>query len=194
MIVIDTPKHSPDAARITRSLKHDQSGLRAAPNLNASSVQERRQHPAPAGFGGAGGAAEDCRPKPAKHVQTCGLRAGAEPGRQSEARLGTFLSEARGSGRCGSGDWRGLTTPCMRQHAMGAKRYLAALLRRPPARNDSNIHPSRMEMPPKPRPNGVCEAKWHGVEGFRAARKGEGFCFLLCSPLCHALFKSMTKE
>lgn len=112
--------------------RHHQCNECAAHILCASSAQQRSQHSAQAEFGKAGGAAEDCRPQSAKHVPTCGLRAGAEPGAPSEARLRTFLSKARGSGRCGSGDWSGLTTPCMRQRAMGAKRYVAALLRRPP--------------------------------------------------------------
>lgn len=166
----------------------------AAHILCAYSAQQRSQHPAQAGFGGAGGAAENCRPQSAKHAPACGFRAGAEPGAPSGAGLRTFLSKARGSGRCGSGDWSGLTTPCMRQRAVGAKRYVAALLRRPLARNDSSIRSSRSEIPPKPCTSRVCEAKGNGAEGFRAARKGGGRCCLSCLASCLALYSRVTKE
>lgn len=167
-----------------------------AHDLIASSDQQRSQHSAPAEFGEAGGAAEDCRPKAAKHVPTCGLRVGAEPVRQAEARLGAFARQARAPARCGSGEKGRAWRPGMNGSAMisPTQRHLAALLRRTHARNDSFIRSSRPEMTPKPRPSVVCAAKGNGDEGFRAARKGEGFCISLCTSSCIALFRIATKE
>lgn len=188
------PASHPAGMNIPRKrLQYDKCG---AHDLIASSDQQRSQHSAPAEFGGAGGAAEDCRPQAAKHVPTCGLRAGAEPVRQAEARLGTFARQARAPARCGSGekgrDWRsGMNGSAM---TSTTQRHLAALLRRTHARNDSSIRSSRPEMTPKPRPSVVCAAKGNGDEGFRAARKGEGFCISLCTSSCTALFRMMTKE
>lgn len=176
--------------------KRHQDDKCGAHDLSAFSAQQRSQHSAPAEFGGAGGAAEDCRPQAAKHVPTCGLRAGAEPVRQAEARLGAFARQARAPARCGSGEkgraWRSgvngnaMTSP--------TQRHLAALLRRTHARNASFIRSCRPEMTPKPRPSVVCEAKGNGDEGFRAARKGEGFCFQFCPSSCVALNNKPTKE
>lgn len=176
--------------------KRRQVGKCEAHDLSASSAQRQSQHSAPAEFGGAGGAAEDCRPKAAKHVPTCGLRVGAEPVRQAEARLGAFARQARAPARCGSGEkgraWRsGMNGSAM---ISTTQRHLAALLRRTHARNDSFIRSSRPEMTPKPRPSVVCAAKGNGDEGFRAARKGEGFCISLCTSSCIALFRITTKE
>lgn len=175
--------------------RHQYDNKCEAHELSAFSAQQRSQHSAPDEFGKAGGAAEDCRPQAAKHAPACGLRAGAEPVRQAIAGLGAFLRDARGS------IWRvqrhveGQTDPESRFSGMrGAKRHLAALLRRTHARNDSPIRSSRPEMTPKPRPSVVCAAKGNGDEGFRAARKGEGFCISLCTSSCIALFRITTKE
>lgn len=158
----------------------------AAHILSASSAQQRSQHSAPAEFGGAGGAAEDCRPQSAKPAPAGGLRAGAEPVRQAIARLGAFARQARAPARCGSGEkgraWRsGINGNAM---TSPTQRHLAALLRRTSARNDSFIRSSRPEMPPEPRPSVVCVAKGNGDEGFRAARQGGGFGSFLCHALC----------
>lgn len=167
-----------------------------AHDLIASSDQQRSQHSAPAEFGGAGGATNEPASQRWQARPRAGRLVGAKPVRQAEARLGAFARQARAPARCGSGEkgraWRsGMNGSAM---ISTTQRHLAALLRRTPARNDSIIHPSRMEMAPKPRTNGVCVAKWHGVEGFRAARKGEGFCTSLCTTSCIALFRIATKE
>lgn len=188
------PAHSPVGIEVNG--KRHQDDKCGAHDLIASSDQQRSQHSAPAEFGGVGGAAEDCRPKAAKHVPTCGLRVGAEPVRQAEARLGAFARQARVPARCGSGEkgraWRsGMNGSAM---ISTTQRHLAALLRRTHARNDSFIRSSRPEMTPKPRPSVVCVAKGNGDEGFRAARKGEGFCISSCTSSCAALFRIMTDE
>ena len=166
--------------------RHHRCNECAAHILCASRAQQRSQHSAPAEFGEAGGAAEDCRPKAAKHVPTCGLRAGAEPGAPSEARLPTFARQARAPARCGSGErgkaWRSWLSGGATISA--TQRWVASLLRRPLKRNDSIILSSRPEMTPKPCTSRVCEAKGNGGEGFRAARKGGEFRSFPCYALC----------
>lgn len=112
--------------------RHHRCNECAAHILCASRAQQRSQHSAPAEFGEAGGAAEDCRPKAAKHVPTCGLRAGAKPGAPRGARLGAFSRQARAPACCGSGKQGKAWRSGGNGEAMipPTKRPLAALLRR----------------------------------------------------------------
>lgn len=163
--------------------------------LIASSDQERSQHAAQAAFGEAGGATHE----PASQRWQARLRAGrvvgAEPGALREARQGAFLRPARGSVGRVQRHMEGRADPASRDSGMaGAKRHPAALFAAHPRRNDSSIRSSRPEMTPKPCPSRGCAATGNGLEGFRAALQGAGFCFSLCTALCAALYRNMTKE
>lgn len=188
------PAHSPVGIEVNG--KRPQVDKCGAHDLIASSDQQRSQHSAPAEFGEAGGATNEPASQRWQARPRAGRLVGAEPVRQAEARLGAFARQARAPARCGSGEkgraWRsGMNGSAM---ISPTQRHLAALLRRTHARNDSFIRSSRPEMTPKPRPSVVCAAKGNGDEGFRAARKGEGFCFRFCRPSCIALYSKTTKE
>lgn len=156
----------------------------------ARSARSLRAHTLPMqGWGRTGGATMLGCAHAAKHLVGDG-----SPGAPREARLGAFLRDARGSGRCGSSDWRGITTPGMRPAGLGSKRHLAALLRRTLPRNDSTVRASSTEMTPTPRPSAVREAKGNGVEGIRGARRAEFFCSLLCGWLCFAKNRTRTGQ
>jgi hypothetical protein len=119
---------------------------------------------------------------------------GRSPVRRAKAGLGAFLRDARGSVCCGSGTWRGSPTPKSAWRDEWGKKAPSRAFCGAPSKEDSNIRSYRPEMTPKPRPSVVCAAKGNGDEGFRAARKGEGYCRRLCTFSCAALYSRMTKE
>jgi hypothetical protein len=100
---------------------------------------------------------------------------GRSPVRRAKAGLPTFFrcAEARPAASSGreekrtgteaipEGDWRGAKK-------VGSRAFCGA-----PGKEDLNIRSSRPEIHPKPRSNGVCEAKVNGVESFHAARRAE---------------------
>lgn len=87
-----------------------------ADGARSSRTQHPNHHPAPAGCG-EDNAFHEQAPKRLQDSPESG-RGGAP----REAGLGAFLSDARGSGRCGSGDWRGSTTPLLAPAGKGGKK------------------------------------------------------------------------
>lgn len=169
--------------------KRHQSDKCEAHDLSASSAQQRSQHSAPAEFGRAGGATNEPASQRWQARPRAGRLVGAEPGAPPKRGYPRFLGvQSLCLPRSAAGK-RGTPAESQSPEESGdqQKRWVAAFLRRTPARNDSFIRSSRPEITPKPRPSVVCAAKGNGDEGFHAARKGGGFCFRFCPSSCVAL-------
>lgn len=120
---------------------------------------------------------------------------GRSPVRQAKAGLPTFFrcAEARPAASSGREEKRTGTEAIPVGEWRGAKKVGSRAFCGAPSKENSFIRSSRPEMTPKPRPSVVCAAKGNGDEGFRAARKGEGFCHSFNRWLCPLQNRAATK-